>query len=125
MPEEKDKSSLLAVIGDEDTVTGFLLAGVGNVDMRRKSNFLIVNEKTTVKMIEDAFKDFTNREGIAIVMISQYVANMIRNQINRYQRPIPAVLEIPSKEHPYDPNQDSILSRVKGMFGGDVTGQGT
>ena len=40
-------------------------------------------------------------------------------------QPIPAVLEIPSKEHPYDPNQDSILSRVKGMFGGDVTGQGT
>lgn len=125
MPEEKDKSSLLAVIGDEDTVTGFLLAGVGNVDMRRKSNFLIVNEKTTVKQIEDAFKDFTNREGIAIVMISQFVANMIRNVINRYQRPIPAVLEIPSKEHPYDPNQDSILSRVKGMFGGDVTGAGT
>ena len=40
-------------------------------------------------------------------------------------QPIPAVLEIPSKEHPYDPNQDSILSRVKGMFGGDVTGAGT
>ena len=37
-------------------------------------------------------------------------------------QPIPAVLEIPSKEHPYDPNQDSILSRVKGMFGADETG---
>jgi V-type H+-transporting ATPase subunit F len=34
---------LIGVIGDEDTVTGFLLAGVGNVDARRKSNFLIVD----------------------------------------------------------------------------------
>ena len=25
-------------------MTGFLLAGVGNVDLRRKTNFLVVNE---------------------------------------------------------------------------------
>ncbi len=28
----------------QDTVTGFLLAGVGNVDLRRKTNYLVVNE---------------------------------------------------------------------------------
>ncbi|CAI5524772.1 unnamed protein product [Closterium sp. Naga37s-1] len=44
------------------------------------------------------------------------IANMIRYSIDSYNKPIPAVLEIPSKEHPYDPNQDSILSRVKHMF---------
>ena len=33
----------------------------------------------------------------------------------------PAVLEVPSKEHPYDPNQDGIMQRVKGMFGGDLS----
>lgn len=27
----------------QDTITGFLLAGVGNVDLRRKSNFLVVD----------------------------------------------------------------------------------
>jgi hypothetical protein len=32
----------------QDTVTGFLLAGVGNVDLRKKTNFLIVNESTLV-----------------------------------------------------------------------------
>lgn len=80
----------------QDTVTGFLLAGVGNVDLRRKSNFLVVTEseylaamliqmplasltesradaETSVKTIEDAFKEFTNREDIAIIMINQYV----------------------------------------------------
>lgn len=28
----------------QDTVTGFLLAGVGSVDLRKKSNFLVVND---------------------------------------------------------------------------------
>jgi hypothetical protein len=28
----------------QDTITGFLLAGVGNIDLRRKSNFLIVDQ---------------------------------------------------------------------------------
>uniref|UniRef100_A0A7C9DFK3 V-type proton ATPase subunit F n=1 Tax=Opuntia streptacantha TaxID=393608 RepID=A0A7C9DFK3_OPUST len=65
-------SALIAMIADEDTITGFLLAGVGDVDIRRKTNYLIVDNKTTVKQIEDAFKDFTTREDIAIVMISQY-----------------------------------------------------
>ena len=71
------------------------------------------------------------------------IANMIRHMLQNYSKvsrvstkllhgcssgavcdgildalqPIPAVLEIPSKEHPYDPSQDSILSRVQGMLG--------
>ncbi|KAK9281851.1 hypothetical protein L1049_004757 [Liquidambar formosana] len=109
-------SALLAVIADEDTVTGFLLAGVGNVDLRRKTNYLIVDSKTTVKAIEDTFKDFTTREDIAIVLISQYIANMIRFLVDSYNKPVPAILEIPSKSHPYDPTHDSVLSRVKYLF---------
>uniref|UniRef100_A0A7C9CQU8 V-type proton ATPase subunit F n=1 Tax=Opuntia streptacantha TaxID=393608 RepID=A0A7C9CQU8_OPUST len=109
-------SALIAMIADEDTITGFLLAGVGDVDIRRKTNYLIVDNKTTVKQIEDAFKDFTTREDIAIVMISQYIANMIRFLVDRYNKTIPAILEIPSKDHPYDPAHDSVLSRVKYLF---------
>ncbi|KAF5462870.1 hypothetical protein F2P56_018840 [Juglans regia] len=70
-------SALIAMIADEDTVTGFLMAGVGNVDLRRKTNYLIVDSKTTVKAIEDAFKEFTTREDIAIVLISQYVCFLL------------------------------------------------
>ncbi|KAJ1296074.1 hypothetical protein BS78_01G271100 [Paspalum vaginatum] len=109
-------SALIAMIADEDTVTGFLLAGVGNVDLRKKTNYLIVDNKTTVKQIEDAFKEFTTREDIAIVLISQYVANMIRFLVDGYNKPVPAILEIPSKDHPYDPAHDSVLSRVKYLF---------
>lgn len=117
-PPRQD-GSLIAIIADEDTITGFLLAGVGNVDLRRRKNYLVVDSKTSTRAIEDTFKEFTNRDDIAIVLISQYIANMIRYAIDSYNKTLPAILEIPSKEHPYDPNQDSILSRVKHMFGGD------
>ncbi|CAK8578252.1 unnamed protein product [Lathyrus sativus] len=111
-----NNSSLIAMIADEDTIVGFLLAGVGNVDIRRKTNYLIVDSKTTVKQIEDAFKEFTSRDDIAIVLISQFVANMIRFLVDSYNKPVPAILEIPSKDHPYDPTHDSVLSRVKYLF---------
>eukprot|EP01025_Chloroclados_australasicus_P009070 TRINITY_DN13469_c2_g1_i1.p3 TRINITY_DN13469_c2_g1~~TRINITY_DN13469_c2_g1_i1.p3 ORF type:complete len:135 (+),score=15.64 TRINITY_DN13469_c2_g1_i1:44-406(+) len=112
------EGSLIAVIADEDTITGFLLAGVGDVDIRRKTNFLVVDQKTTTKQIESSFKEFTNREDVAIVLVNQYIANMIRPLIDQYKKPVPAVLEVPSKDCPYDPTQDSILSRVQFMFGG-------
>ncbi|EER97697.1 hypothetical protein BDA96_02G430800 [Sorghum bicolor] len=111
-----NNSALIAIIADEDTVTGFLMAGVGNVDLRKKTNYLLVDNKTTVKQIEDAFKEFTTREDIAIVLISQYIANMIRFLVDSYNKPVPAILEIPSKDHPYDPAHDSVLSRVKYLF---------
>lgn len=27
----------------QDTITGFLLSGMGNIDLRKKSNFLVVD----------------------------------------------------------------------------------
>ncbi|RZC12301.1 V-type proton ATPase subunit F, partial [Glycine soja] len=119
-----NNSALIAMIADEDTVVGFLLAGVGNVDIRRKTNYLIVDSKTTVKQIEDAFKEFTTREDVAIVLISQYVANMIRFLVDSYNKPVPAILEIPSKDHPYDPAHDSVLSRVKYLFNTESVASG-
>lgn len=76
----------MAVIADEDTITGFLLAGVGDVDIRKKSNFLVVDSKTTVKDVEAAFKEYTSREDIAIVLISQPIANMIRHVVSTYNK---------------------------------------
>jgi V-type H+-transporting ATPase subunit F len=68
-----DDGSLIAVIADEDTVTGFLLAGVGHVDERQRSNYVIVSDKTSKGEIAEAFKDFTTREDIAVVLITQVV----------------------------------------------------
>lgn len=83
--DEQD-GALLAVIADEDTITGFLLAGVGNVDLRKRSNFLVVDAKTTAKQVEQAFREFTSREDVAIVLISQPIANMIRDVVASHSR---------------------------------------
>jgi V-type H+-transporting ATPase subunit F len=107
----------------QDTVVGFLMAGVGNVDIRRKTNYLIVDSKTTVRQIEDAFKEFSARDDIAIILLSQYIANMIRFLVDSYNKPVPAILEIPSKDHPYDPAHDSVLSRVKYLFSAESVSQ--
>lgn len=112
-----EDGALVAVIADEDTITGFLLAGVGDVDLRKRSNFLVVDAKTTARQVEAAFRDFTAREDVAIVLVSQPIANMIRHAIAGHARAVPAVLEIPSKDSPYDPNQDSLLLRVKHLLG--------
>ncbi|EDL13774.1 mCG9139, isoform CRA_a, partial [Mus musculus] len=61
-------------------------------------------------------KQFLNRDDIGIILINQYIAEMVRHALDAHQRSIPAVLEIPSKEHPYDAAKDSILRRAKGMF---------
>jgi V-type H+-transporting ATPase subunit F len=80
------EGSLVAVIADEDTITGFLLAGVGDVDIRKRTNFLVVDSKTTVRNIEAAFKDFTSRDDVAIVLVSQPIANMIRHVVASHNK---------------------------------------
>ncbi|KAH8080887.1 ATPase, V1 complex, subunit F [Filobasidium floriforme] len=112
----KDRT-LIAVIGDEDSITGLLLAGIGHVDNQQKKNFLIVDGKTPTAVIESAFQEYTERPDIAILLINQHVADKIRLTVDRYQAAFPALLEIPSKDHPYDPSKDSVLKRVQKLRG--------
>ncbi|KAJ2892783.1 H(+)-transporting V1 sector ATPase subunit F [Coemansia aciculifera] len=112
----KDRT-LIAAIGDEDTITGLLLAGIGDIDSHQRPNFLVVDAKTTQTTIYEAFTSFTQRKDIAIVLINQHIANDIRVVLDAYSAAFPTVLEIPSKEHPYDPSKDSVLKRVQLLFG--------
>ncbi|KAJ4291694.1 H(+)-transporting V1 sector ATPase subunit F [Kalmusia sp. IMI 367209] len=115
----KDRQ-FLAVIGDEDTVTGMLLAGVGHVTQPPDSqkNFLVVDAKTQNSDIEAAFERFTHeRKDIAILLINQHIAERIRHRVETYTAAFPSLLEIPSKDHPYDPDKDSVLKRVRRLFG--------
>lgn len=68
---------------------------------------------TAVTEIEECFKRFVKRDDIDIILINQNVAEIIRHIIDSHTAPIPAVLEIPSKDHPYDASKDSILRRAK------------
>ena len=104
---------MVAAIADEDTVTGLLLAGIGQISNEpgKESNFLtVIPGKTTVEQIEETFTTFTStRDDIAILLINQHLADLIRFKVDSFSNAFPAILEIPSKDHPYDPEKDSIL----------------
>ena len=68
---------------------------------------------TSISELEEAVKSFLNRDDIAIILIVQYVAELVRHIIEAWDKPIPAIIEIPSKEHAYDPSKDFILKRAQ------------
>ena len=117
--KDAGKGKLIAVIGDEDVVVGFVLGGIGELSRNKQTNYFIVSNKTLHSEIEEAFKSFTKRDDIGIILISQNIAETIRGTVDSYNGTIPTVLEIPSKDHPYDPSKDSILRRAKGNLNSD------
>merc|ERR1711868_8435 len=119
LTEKMAIGKLMSIIAEEDTVTGFLLGGIGQLDKERNSNFLICDAKTEQAQIEESLRTFLGRSDIGIVLITQDYAEQVRHVIDSHTAPIPTILEIPSKEKPYDPEKDSLLKRAKDMFGGE------
>mmetsp|Transcript_8587 Transcript_8587/g.9751 ORF Transcript_8587/g.9751 Transcript_8587/m.9751 type:complete len:132 (-) Transcript_8587:25-420(-) len=117
----KVKGSLaFGVIGDEPTVTGFLLSGIGERHAKFGTNFLIVDKDTTKAAIEEKFRALLKREDIGIILINQSVAKDIRELITAHEEVIPTILEIPSKDIPYDPEEDAILIlAARQLYGSD------
>jgi V-type H+-transporting ATPase subunit F len=81
----------------------------------------VVNNKTKQVDIEDTFKRLSSRKDMAIILINQHVANLIRHLVTVHvdSGAIPTVLEIPSKEHPYDPSKDPMMQQVLHLLGGE------
>eukprot|EP01059_Diplonema_ambulator_P027989 TRINITY_DN46686_c0_g1_i1.p1 TRINITY_DN46686_c0_g1~~TRINITY_DN46686_c0_g1_i1.p1 ORF type:complete len:132 (+),score=52.49 TRINITY_DN46686_c0_g1_i1:48-443(+) len=121
---KEGEERLVGVIGDEDTVTGMLLAGVGDNSAKKKAefgpNYFIATRDKTLDQLEEAFEKMTKRPDIVIVLITQSVANDIRHLIEAYDETIPAVLEIPSKDVPYDASDDTVLVKVNQALGVDM-----
>ncbi|KAL0238838.1 hypothetical protein PCE1_004529 [Barthelona sp. PCE] len=84
--------NLIAVIGDESTVTGCLLAGVGEkFEHSNETNYLIVTNDTKTQEIENTFRSFTRNPVIAVVMITKDVAQRIQMLIDNYEGVEPVV----------------------------------
>ncbi len=115
-------SLLVAVIGDEATVTGFLLTGIGERNKKGEANFLTVTKDTSLSQIEVFFKKLLDRDDVGIIMISQNIAEQIRNLIAEHEDVIPTIMEIPSKDVAYDPEKDIILVRAARILYGNEIG---
>ena len=46
----------------------------------------------------------------------KFVGTQIRHLLDDYSKTIPTVLEMPSKDMPYDPAQDDSMQRVSAML---------
>ncbi|WZY77507.1 hypothetical protein YC2023_023891 [Brassica napus] len=128
-------SALIAMIADElcpsvsyfvscvqDTVVGFLMAGIDNVDIKRKTNDLIV-DSSTLFFFSFSFTLFFFVNSLANTLFFSLLKVHFFLVSKKHDEKIPCVLEIPSKDHPYDPAHDSVLSRVKYLFSAESVSQ--
>uniref|UniRef100_A0A670ZQU5 V-ATPase 14 kDa subunit n=1 Tax=Pseudonaja textilis TaxID=8673 RepID=A0A670ZQU5_PSETE len=104
-----DGVPVVAPVVDGDPVVTPVVEGV-SVVASVVDGFPVVKGAPVVNPVVDGDPD------IGIVLINQFIAEMIRHVIDAHNKSLPAVLEIPSKEHPYDASKDSILRRARGMF---------
>ena len=115
-----ENNLLIGIIGDEETVTGFLLAGIGERN-DHFSNFLKVTSETDTNQIRDYFQELVSNKKIGIILISQDVAERIRETLDAYDEIIPTVLEIPSKNTPYSIEKDSIMQKaLRQLYGQNI-----
>ena len=55
---------LIAAIGDESTITGLLLTGMGERNLKGQTNFFVVEKETTVAQIEEVMRTWLDRSDI-------------------------------------------------------------
>ena len=99
--------SSVAIIGDIDTVSGFRLGGVKKAE--------VVN--TSEEAIE-AFDKFLDDE-ISIIIITQALANEIRDHISRKigSDVLPMIIEIPDKDGSSEGASDQMNELIKRVIG--------
>ena len=100
--------SSVAIIGDIDTVSGFRLGGVKQAEVVTTSEEAIA-----------AFDKFLEQDEISIIIITQLMANEIRDHINRKigNDVLPMIIEIPDKDGSSEGSSDQINDLIKRVIG--------
>ncbi|OMJ72695.1 hypothetical protein SteCoe_28794 [Stentor coeruleus] len=119
--KDAENRHLIAVVADEDTVTGYLLTGIGERNHKGETNFIIVDDSTPSKAVEEAFEKLINRQDIALILVAQKIADsMVRHLISGHTKMLPVILEIPSKDKQYLPQNDpELIKAAKQLYGAD------
>jgi len=95
------------VIGDEDTVLGFSLAGIEGT---------VVTSKDEAK---EALKKAFNIEAMGIIIITERIAQTIRQQVDQHilKKSFPLIIEIPDRFGPIEGKGDikDMVSKAVGI----------
>jgi V/A-type H+/Na+-transporting ATPase subunit F len=99
--------SSVAVIGDADIVSGFRLGGVKRAEIANSADEAIA-----------AFDKIFDEE-ISIIIITQVLANEIRDHINRKigSSVLPMIIEIPDKDGSSEGSSDQMADLIKRVIG--------
>lgn len=99
--------SSVAIIGDIDVVSGFRLGGVKRAEVANSAEEAVA-----------AFDKILDEE-ISIIIITQVLANEIRNHINRKigSSVLPMIIEIPDKDGSSEGSSDSMADLIKRVIG--------
>ncbi|XP_049947804.1 V-type proton ATPase subunit F-like [Schistocerca serialis cubense] len=121
-----DENLLVGLMGDENTCVGFLLAGIGQRSPDGDSNVIVVHGHTSELEIEEDFQRLLAREDIAILLITDQVAEVIANSMARHldSRKPPVLLTIPSPYQPFDSEADVMLRAVRRLRATEGEGEG-
>lgn len=85
----------IGIMGDEETLTGFLIAGVENT--QDDPCLIQVSLSTSEDDIRRHFCRLTSRRDLAIILVCDFVAARLMHEIDSYKETVPAVLVIASK----------------------------
>ena len=102
----------IAIIGDIDTVVGFRLAGV-----------LKSQTPNGASETRKALLDFANDSAVSIIIITEQLAETIRDNIEEIsQRPYPVIVEIPDKSGHLLEKESPLRRLVKRAIGVELEG---
>jgi len=95
------------VIGDEDTVLGFSLAGIDGT--------VVTNKEETREALKKAF----NIKEIGIIIMTEKIAQTIRQQVDQHilKKSFPLIIEIPDRYGPLEGKGDikDMVSKAVGI----------
>lgn len=99
--------SSVGIIGDLDTVSGFRLGGV-------KKSEIATNKEEAIEAL-DKFLE----QDVSIIIITQVLANEIREHINRKlgSNVLPMIIEIPDKDGSSEGSSDQMADLIKRVIG--------
>ena len=99
--------SSVAIIGDIDVVSSFRLGGVKRAEVANSAEEAVA-----------AFDKILDEE-ISIIIITEVLANEIRNHINRKigSSVLPMIIEIPDKDGSSEGSSDQMADLIKRVIG--------
>lgn len=100
-------SSKIAIMADQDTVTGFMLGGI--------------KEGYPVKDIEEAGKtlDELVKKDFSIIITTEKIGDELRSTITKFtsERALPLIIEIPDKTGSIERESDPLRELIKRVIG--------